>query len=583
MVFFNRGHNCTMTRNPFESMDSTTFNGKSNKRKYALGHERNAGAPCLNCDPVKCEGGLDLHFWRKICKTCKCKAEEHDIKRTEEEAYEHVVHKLFSKDSPVSHIHDYFRKLGDANNTQRSQYAKQFAWCPTGLEDRLLMKYMEALPPQVEPKIGSDGAKYRRKQIMYQLPIHDHDENYCDNLTEPEKASMRQFCDDRNQNALGVGYVREKNNPVSKWVCYRCNGDISLGEVAVFASRAGENKCWHPGCFACIVCNNILVDLIYFYKDGGIYCGRHYAELFKPRCSACDELIYAEEHALEASGKNWHQNHLCCDHCDEPLSKESLKTVDGKPSCSHCYDKNNANMCDYCGKVIAPGTKDHVDVKGKHWHEKCFVGSQLELDKRLPDQELFFNNDKTTCRPSCESSVLEVCEACGEEFSPGEEKILYQCKSFHHNCFTCNECTKPLGTQEFVKRDGKHFCKECADALDAKICDRCNEAIKSSWAEYDGKTYHTDCFSCALCFQSIAGKAFKKHEGNNICHDCYRVNFGKSCNACQKPVEEGVEFVPYEGEFFHLDCFTCANCGLALELKEFYVIGNEKMCVSCFH
>ena len=58
----------------------------------------------------------------------------------------------------------------------------------------------------------------------------------------------------------------------------------------MFASRAGEDKCWHPGCFACVVCNNILVDLIYFYKDGGIYCGRHYAELFKPRCAACDEV-----------------------------------------------------------------------------------------------------------------------------------------------------------------------------------------------------------------------------------------------------------------------------------------------------
>ena len=81
-----------------------------------------------------------------------------------------------------------------------------------------LMKYMESLPPAVKPKVGSDGAKYRRKQMMYQLPIHDHDENYCDNLTEPERASMRQFCDDRNQYALGVGDVREKTNPVSKWV-----------------------------------------------------------------------------------------------------------------------------------------------------------------------------------------------------------------------------------------------------------------------------------------------------------------------------------------------------------------------------
>ena len=81
-----------------------------------------------------------------------------------------------------------------------------------------LMKYMEALPPDVKPKVGSDGAKYRRKQMMYQLPIHDHDENYCDNLSEAEKNSMRQFCDDRNRNALGVGDVQEKTNAASQWV-----------------------------------------------------------------------------------------------------------------------------------------------------------------------------------------------------------------------------------------------------------------------------------------------------------------------------------------------------------------------------
>ena len=63
-----------------------------------------------------------------------------------------------------------------------------------------------------------------------------------------------------------------------------------VGEVAVFASRAGEEKCWHPGCFVCCVCNNLLVDLIYFFKDGNIYCGRHYAECYKPRCAACDEV-----------------------------------------------------------------------------------------------------------------------------------------------------------------------------------------------------------------------------------------------------------------------------------------------------
>ena len=62
----------------------------------------------------------------------------------------------------------------------------------------------------------------------------------------------------------------------------------------MFASRAGEDKCWHPGCFVCSICNNLLVDLIYFFKEGAIYCGRHYAELYKPRCAACDEVCNDE-------------------------------------------------------------------------------------------------------------------------------------------------------------------------------------------------------------------------------------------------------------------------------------------------
>lgn len=74
-------------------------------------------------------------------------------------------------------------------------------------------------------------------------------------------------------------------------VCiFQCGESINGGEMAVFASRAGPGMCWHPACFACSTCSELLVDLIYFYHDGKIHCGRHHAELLKPRCSACDEV-----------------------------------------------------------------------------------------------------------------------------------------------------------------------------------------------------------------------------------------------------------------------------------------------------
>ena len=58
----------------------------------------------------------------------------------------------------------------------------------------------------------------------------------------------------------------------------------------IFAKLAGPEKCWHPECFVCHTCQELLVDLIYFYHDGNIYCGRHYGEILGIRCAACDEV-----------------------------------------------------------------------------------------------------------------------------------------------------------------------------------------------------------------------------------------------------------------------------------------------------
>lgn len=44
-----------------------------------LGHEFGTGAPCMQCS--NCAGGLDLHFWRKMCKACGCRLDQHDVMR----------------------------------------------------------------------------------------------------------------------------------------------------------------------------------------------------------------------------------------------------------------------------------------------------------------------------------------------------------------------------------------------------------------------------------------------------------------------------------------------------------------------
>ena len=77
---------------------------------------------------------------------------------------------------------------------------------------------------------------------------------------------------------------------ISLQSCHSCNGDIDSGDVAVYARRVHEHLCWHPGCFVCAQCEEQLVDLVYCHHEGQIYCERHYAEIMKPRCAACDEV-----------------------------------------------------------------------------------------------------------------------------------------------------------------------------------------------------------------------------------------------------------------------------------------------------
>lgn len=93
------------------------------------------------------------------------------------------------------------------------------------------------------------------------------------------------------------------------------------------------------------------------------------------------QLIYVGEYS-QAMDQNWHPGHLCCYFCDESLSQQRFVTVEGQPACVSCYDKRFANNCENCKKPIGPGTKD-VDVRGKHWHEECFVCSQPDCNKPL--------------------------------------------------------------------------------------------------------------------------------------------------------------------------------------------------------
>ncbi|XP_040009914.1 prickle planar cell polarity protein 3 isoform X2 [Xiphias gladius] len=257
--------------------------------------------------------------------------------------------------------------------------SEEYAWVPPGLKPEQVYQYFSCLPEDRVPYVNSPGERYRIKQLLHQLPAHDSESQYCNSLDDEEKKELRLFSQQRKRENLGRGVVRLFPVTMMGAICQQCGRQICGGDIAVFASRAGQGSCWHPQCFQCASCSELLVDLIYFYQDGQIYCGRHHAERLKPRCQACDEIILADE-CTEAEGRYWHMKHFCCFECEAALGGQRYIMRESRPYCCSCYESLYAEYCDTCGEHIAID-QGQMTYEGQHWHavESCFCCARCRL------------------------------------------------------------------------------------------------------------------------------------------------------------------------------------------------------------
>lgn len=255
---------------------------------------------------------------------------------------------------------------------------EEYSWVPPGLRTEQIQMYFAGLPEEKVPYVNSPGEKHRIRQLLYQLPPHDNEVRYCHSLTEEEKRELQMFSSQRKREALGRGTPKILPRALQHTRCEHCGGGINGGEMAIFASRAGPSPCWHPSCFVCATCQELLVDLIYFYQNDKILCGRHHAELVKPRCSSCDEIIFADE-CTEAEGRHWHMKHFACFECETILGGQRYIMKDGRPYCCGCFESLYAEYCEACGENIGV---DHAQMtyEGVHWHatDQCFCCAQCK-------------------------------------------------------------------------------------------------------------------------------------------------------------------------------------------------------------
>ncbi|XP_076237072.1 testin LIM domain protein isoform X2 [Calliopsis andreniformis] len=201
----------------------------------------------------------------------------------------------------------------------------------------------------------------------------------------------------------GIEELTTKDS-INSQKCHKCEEEIRVGDVAVVTEKT-KNAVWHPGCFVCDTCNELLVDLVYFYYKNKLYCGRDLATLLGiPRCFACDELIFVREYTV-AEGHNYHVKHFCCWDCDVPLAGKQYITENDRPLCLSCYQKTYAKTCNTCEKVIA-ADQQGVALKDLDFHATDVCFCCYICKKSLLHSKIAVKEKKLLCSKECISKFL---------------------------------------------------------------------------------------------------------------------------------------------------------------------------------
>ncbi|KAL1239914.1 Prickle-like protein [Trichinella spiralis] len=387
-----------------------------------------------------------------------------------------AVHRHFPSSSAAR-----FRHYRHSTSDDDSGCAiEDYAWVPSGLHPWMIQQYFSRLPEKKIPYVKSAGERWRVHQLLLQLPPQDNDARYCRSLSAKEEKELRIFSQRRKREALGRGTVQMLHRLLRRdMACRQCCQRFQIGEVAVFAHRLNSTTAWHPCCFVCHTCQELLIDLIYFHKDGNIYCGRHHAEILKPRCAACDEIIFADE-CIEAEGQSWHLNHFTCFECSVCLGGSRYVMRDSHPVCLPCYRTVYEQQCFACHQEIAE-TDARMSYGQRQWHANNSCFSCQTCGVPLLGRAFCSQTDGLYCGDAgCKSSVQTSQSGGGNN---GLMSIHHSSSSreaiYRRTCFDRGElnCQQLKHTAAVASSSSSSYCCSCY---------RCQHKEKFSTDEEDG-------------------------------------------------------------------------------------------------
>ncbi|XP_036902257.1 actin-binding LIM protein 2 isoform X3 [Sturnira hondurensis] len=189
---------------------------------------------------------------------------------------------------------------------------------------------------------------------------------------------------------------------------------------------------------------------------------------------------------------------------------------------------------------------------------------------------------ETVSEPPAAHSLLEkppgsaiLCTTCGGVCKG--EVLRVQSKYFHIQCFVCKACGCDLAEGGFFVRQGEYICTEDYQRLYGTRCFSCDRFIEGEVVSALGKTYHPDCFVCAVCRLPFPPGDRVTFNGKEcMCQKCsLPKSMGSSahlsqglwsCGGCGTEIKNGQSLVALD-KHWHLGCFRCKTCGKELNAE----------------
>ncbi|KAJ1061419.1 hypothetical protein K5549_018794, partial [Capra hircus] len=177
--------------------------------------------------------------------------------------------------------------------------------------------------------------------------------------------------------------------------------------------------------------------------------------------------------------------------------------------------------------------------------------------------------------PEKPPSTAILCHTCGNVCRG--EVLRVQNKYFHIQCFICKACGCDLAEGGFFVRQGEYICTQDYQRLYGTRCFSCDRFIEGEVVSALGKTYHPDCFVCAVCRSPFPPGDRVTFNGKDcVCQKCSLPQSAGSseplcqglwsCGGCGAEIKNGQSLVALD-KHWHLGCFKCRTCGKQLNAE----------------